>query len=396
MAPASRPTATSLDVSAIPTQAAGAGRYVVELVRALGGRPDVELTLTCRQGDDARWAALAPGARLFDRVPPQRPLRVAYEQWVLGGALRRLRRPDIAVHHGPHYTFPHHLDGIGSVVTIHDLTFLDHPEWHVAAKVPFFRRAIRRAARAADVVVCVSDTTAARLRELLPVSGTVLVAPHGVDHLRFRPDAGAAPDTDLLEPLGLRADERYVLHLGTLEPRKGIATLVGAFDRLSERRHDLRLVLAGQDGWGVDEISKAIAASPQAERIGRLGYVDDAAVPALLRSAAAVCYPSFEEGFGLPALEALACGAPLVTTTGTAMAEFAGAAAWTVEAGDATALADALEAALAAPPGELLRRREEGSRRAAAFTWERTAALHAEAYAKAALAALPRRRRSHR
>ncbi len=379
------PVATSLDVSAIPDRPAGAGRYVVELVRALGKSDGVALSLVCRKGDAARWAALAPSSRLVDVVWTARPLRVAYEQWRLGSVVRHLGDPPIAVHHGPHYTFPHGLGSIGSVVTVHDLTFFDHPEWHVAAKVPFFQRAIRRAASEADVIVCVSDTTAARLHALLSPRGAVLVAPHGVDHARFRPEAReGGSDAAALERCGCPPDLDYVLQLGTIEPRKGFVPLVEAFDRLAGGHEGLELVLAGIVGWGSAEVTAAIAACRHRGRIRRLGYVDDDAVPALLRRARVVAYPSFEEGFGLPALEALACGAPLVTTTGTAMAEVAGAAAWTVPPGDAIALGAALEAVLEAGEPELTRRRSDGLERAAAFTWERTAAVHLEAYEAAA------------
>jgi glycosyltransferase involved in cell wall biosynthesis len=379
------PIATSLDVSAIPDRPAGAGRYVLELVRALAALDDVALTLVSRQGDADRWRQLAPSSRLLDRVWTARPLRVGYEQWLLGSVVTHLSEPAVAVHHGPHYTFPHGLSAIGTVVTVHDLTFFDHPEWHVRAKVPFFQRAIRRAAREADVIVCVSKTTADRLRTLLSPRAQVVVAPHGVDPARFRPEPLAEmPDGDLLERSGCPRDLDYILHLGTLEPRKGIAPLVAAFDRIAETHPGLDLVLAGIDGWGSAEVERAIGASAHSGRVRRLGYVDDQAVPALLRSARVVAYPSYEEGFGLPALEALACGSPLVTTSSTAMAEVAGAAAWTVPPGDATALAGALEAALGAGATELGRRRTEGLERAAGFTWERTAAAHLEAYRAAA------------
>ncbi|HXY46025.1 MAG TPA: glycosyltransferase family 1 protein [Acidimicrobiales bacterium] len=379
------PLATSLDVSAIPDSPAGAGRYVVELVRALGKSGGVALSLVCRHGDTDRWRALAPSARLVDTVWTPRPLRVAYEQWRLGPVIGHLRDPAIAVHHGPHYTFPHGLGSIGSVVTVHDLTFFDHPEWHVTSKVRFFQRAIRRAASEADVIICVSDTTAERLGALLSPKGAVFVAPHGVDHARFRPaDGEDGSDAAALARYGCPPDLDYLFQLATIEPRKGTVPLVEAFDRLAEEHKDLELVLAGIDGWGAAEVTRAIAASRHQGRVRRLGYVDDDAVPALLRRARVVAYPSFEEGFGLPALEALACGAPLVTTSGTAMAEVAGPAAWTAPAGDAVALAAALEAALLAGGPELARRRAEGLERAAAFTWERTAAVHLEAYEAAA------------
>lgn len=381
------PIATSLDVSAIPERPAGAGRYVVELVRALAGLDGLALTVVCRRGDAERWRRLAPSSRLLEAVWAPRPLRVAYEQRRLGSLVRHLDGPPVAVHHGPHYTFPHGLGDVGAVVTVHDLTFFDHPEWHVPAKVPFFRRAIRRAAREADVIICVSDVTAGRLRALLSPRGLVFVAPHGVDHARFHPrPPGGDTDAALVEQAGCPPGLEYIVHLGTAEPRKGIVPLVEAFDAIAARHAGLELVLAGIEGWGSAEVAAAVAAAGNRARIRRLGYVDDEAVPALLRSARLVAYPSFEEGFGLPALEALACGAPLVTTAGTAMAEVAGSAAWAVPPGDVTALASALELVLSADEPERQQRRSEGLRRAAAFTWERTAAIHLEAYEAAARA----------
>jgi len=114
-----------------------------------------------------------------------------------------------------------------------------------------------------------------------------------------------------------------------LEPRKGVASLVSAFDRIASARPDVVLVLGGQAGWGMEATERALDLARHRDRVVRTGYLPDAAVPALLRCAAVVAYPALEEGFGLPALEALACAAPLVTTEGTAMAEFAGdAACW--------------------------------------------------------------------
>jgi glycosyltransferase involved in cell wall biosynthesis len=373
-----------LDVSAIPAQPAGAGRYVVELARALGTRDDVALTVVCRKGDAARWRRLAPASRVLETVWAPRTLRVAYEQWRLGPVVAGLADPAIAVHHGPHYTFPHRLGRVGAAVTVHDLTFFDHPEWHETAKVPFFQRAIRRAASEADAIVCVSEMTAERLRRLLSPRGPVFVAPHGVDHSRFSPAPAGAESTDadarLLEGAGLPPGLEYVIHLGTIEPRKGVTDLVAAFDRVAGSHNELELVLAGIDGWGSAEVTRAVAACHHPDRVRRLGYVADNVVPALLRSARVVAYPSHEEGFGLPALEALACGAPLVTTSGTVMAEVAGGAAWTVTAGDPEGLAAAIEDILAAGDTELSRRRAEGIERAAVFTWERTAASHVVAY----------------
>jgi len=372
------PLALALDVSAVPTRPGGAGYYTMALATGLALRDDVELTVVARHGDEERWQELAPGAAVRAAVPSSRAGRLAFEQVGLSSVLRSL---GVHLHHGPHYTMPAR-SPVPCAVTIHDCTFFDHPEWHHRSKAAFFRRAIRRAALRAGVLVCVSQVTADRLQECCEVRAPVVVAPHGVDHVRFAPTEPAeGADRAVVGSLGLPADAPLVVFVGTLEPRKGVAPLVAAFDLVAEANSDAVLVLGGQTGWGMGETERALAAAHHRERIVRTGYLPDRAVPALLRRASVVAYPALEEGFGLPALEALACGAPLVTTEGTAMAEVAGGAALLVPPGDVGALAGALQAAL--DEGRATERQARGIGVAAGRTWEASVARHVQAYAVA-------------
>src|SRR5688572_27687404 len=267
---------------------------------------------------------------------------------------------------------------IPTVVTVHDLTFFDHPEWHERSKVLFFRRMIPASAARAAVIVAVSGATAEAINAAIEPAAPVLTIAHGVDHDRFRPaPVGDPKDLATLDPLGVTPP--YVAFVGTIEPRKAVPTLVEAFARLAGAHPGLRLVLAGADGWGTEEARAAIAASGVATRIVRVRWVPDDALPALLRQATVVAYPSHEEGFGLPALEALACGAPLVTSAESPMAEIAGPAALLVPPGNAGALSWALNRVLTDP--ELAGRlRQEGPKSAAPYTWDASARLHLDAY----------------
>ncbi len=371
----------SLDVSAVPLNPGGAGYYTIAIAQGLSQRPDVSLTLVARRSDGERWRQLTDNqATVVTAVPESRPARLTFEQV---GFPRLLKKLDVEVHHGPHYTMPER-SPVPCVVTIHDCTFFDHPEWHLRSKAAFFRRAITRAATRAGALICVSQVTADRLRENCEVQAPVIVAPHGVDHQRFSPnETELGLDEAILAEAGLPTNRPLVAFVGTLEPRKGIAPLVTAFDRVADHHPDAVLVLGGQTGWGLQQVEQALADARHAGRIIRTGYLPDAAVPALLRRAAVVAYPALEEGFGLPALEALACGAPLISTEGTAMAEVAGGAAVLVPPGDVDALADALDAELTqANPSSALARKALGLQTAAAHTWEASVALHVEAYGR--------------
>ena len=382
MSPPSR-LEVGIDVSAVPDRPAGAGRYIFELVRALAQRDDVALCCYARREDTARWREIAPSPhRILGATPDGRIGRIAYGELALGQRARRTR-PPIAVFHGPHYSLPRSRPA-PEVVTVHDLTLIEHPEWHERSKTAFFGAAMRRSAGRAERIIVLSERDRLRFVARFAPRGEVVVIPHGVDHARFRdsePRTGA--DRQVLERRGVRAP--YVLYLGTIEPRKNLPVLLEAFERLRLRHRDLRLVLAGTPGWGSGDFERRLALSSEREAVSLLGYVDDDDVPALLRAASAVAYPSSAEGFGLPVLEALACGSPIVTTTSSVMADVAGGAALLARAGDAFDLGEAIDEALAGGPTGAARR-AAGLVRAGEFTWERCASTHLETYRMAAAA----------
>jgi glycosyltransferase involved in cell wall biosynthesis len=364
-----------LDVSAVPDKLAGAGVYTTEITRELARRDDLEIVVLARRGDAPRWRAIAPSAQVHAVVPASRPARLGWEQ--VGGP-RFAAAVGADVWHGPHYTMPARLR-VPAVVTVHDLTFFDHPEWHERAKVVFFRRAIVESARRAAVIVCVSDTTATRLADVAPARGEVVVIHHGVDTERFRPDADEADDHARLAALGITTP--YLAFIGTIEPRKNLPALVAAFSRVAPEHPDLRLVLAGRPGWGTDAVDAAVAASGVGERIVRTGYLAEEALPAFLRRASAVMYPSHEEGFGIPPLEAMASGTPVLTGADVATADLAGDAVATSLL-DPVSLADGIRRVL--DPVVATRLRGAGTTLVTRFSWSAAADHHVDAYRTAA------------
>ena len=362
----------ALDVSAMPSRLAGAGRYVAELAQRLPQLTDV--TLVTRRGDVERWRSLS-SASVASPVPDGRASRLAYEALLLG---RSAAARGADVWHAPHYTMPR-TGKTPTVVTIHDLTFFTNPEWHEASKVAFFKRAISYASTHADVVVCVSDYTKTQLAQWAPTARPVVVAPHGVDLTRFRPDASGASLTEALP-----STAPFILFVGTFEPRKGIDVLLEAFTHVAEKHLDVELWLAGQSGWGMAGAEQQLAQHPFASRIRRLGFVSDDLLPELYRRASVVAYPSRGEGFGLPVLEAMACGAVVVTSSDTVMAEVAGAAALYAPVGNSEGVAAAIESALTASDEQRSHRRAAAITQASTFTWERSIAQHLEAYDMAA------------
>lgn len=363
-----------LDVSAVPARPVGAGVATIEIARGLDARTGVELHLATRRDDVTRWTTIAPGATVHPDVPNRRPARLLWEQ---AGASRLATHVGADLWHGPHYTLPLRLE-LPRVVTVHDLTFFEHPEWHERSKVVFFRRMMAASVHRADAIVAVSPHTARRLTAVLAPSAPVVVAEHGVDHTRFRTED--RDDLARLAAHGIRPP--YFAFAATLEPRKDVPNLIAAFARFAPSRPELRLVVAGRDGWGAIPVRDAAARSGCTTQILRSGWMPAELLPAFFRQAVAVVYPSLEEGFGLPALEALACGAPLITTTGSAMEDVVGDAAVLVPPRDPDRLAAAMVRVLD-DPDTRDRLRVTGPPRAATFTWERSVDRHLDAYAAA-------------
>lgn len=255
------------------------------------------------------------------------------------------------------------------VSVVHDLTAWTNPEWHarrtVVGFVPMWEKTLERAA----ALVCVSRATARELVRRYPEAGPrIRVVPHGLD-----PAFSPASDPRTAERTRRRyaAGSRFVLYLGTLEPRKNVEQLVAACERLwARRRSRPDLVLAGGIGWKTSALARRIARSHFRDKIHQIGYAPRDVARELYRAAEVFVYPSFVEGFGLPVLEAMASGVPVVASTAEALREVGGEAALYAPAEDVGALAAAVERALEDEPTRD-RLRAAGLARAATFSWER-------------------------
>jgi glycosyltransferase involved in cell wall biosynthesis len=254
------------------------------------------------------------------------------------------------------------------VVTIHDMSPVDHPEWFTPRFAAWYKMIVTSVARRAARVLTVSQFSAGRIAEL---SGRPLdridVAYPGVDPRFF----DAAP-AEALARYDL-AGRPYVLIIGTLEPRKNLERAIEAW-RLAQPKLGPDVVLAIGGGLSNQRIFKDAALGAEIPNVRLLGYVDDALLPGLYAGASAFLYPSVYEGFGLPPLEALAAGAPVVTSRDTVMAEIVGPAALLVDPHDAGAIADGLVEVLRGPTAAVEARRAAGLERAQGFTWDRCAA----------------------
>ncbi len=371
-------TRVLLDATSVPADRGGVGRFVDGLVGALGVA-GADLAVACQAADAGHFAALAPTAEVVaaPTAIARPPARLAWEQTGLPLLGRRLAAD---VLHCPHYTMPL-AAGRPVVVTVHDLTFFTEPDLHGPVKARFFRAATRYAARGAARLVAVSRATRDELVRLLPVDrGRVDVAYHGVDAGTFYRPTGAEKAA-AAELVGL-GGAGYVAFLGTLEPRKNVPALVrGWAAAVADREPPPALVLAGGRGWDA-ALDAAVAAVPAGLRVLRPGYLPLAQLPGFLGGALVVAYPSLGEGFGLPVLEAMACGAAVLTTRRLALPEVGG---------DAVAYTEVDAAAIAAALGALLDDDDRrgalgaaGRARASGFTWAACAEAYLAAYDRAA------------
>lgn len=365
-----------IDVSSVPAKPAGAGRYAIELVSHLVQlAPTFQVDLIAKGLDEKFWENTAQRSVAI-RAPKNRATRIVWEQTILA---RYLNFQGRALYHGIHYTIPSGFRG-RRITTIHDLTMLEHPEWHERVKVAYFTRAIHYAVNHADAILVPSNFTKSRLEDHFGIQDRAKVIYHGVDHGRFKPLAEVSEDVIGKEP-PFWMGNRYLLHVGTIEPRKNIENLVEAFELLAFEDADLFLVLVGQNGWKSESIFGRITTSRYRERIHIIGYLDEAELLVALQRSSCVVYPSFAEGFGLPVLEALATGVPVVTSRGSVMEEIAGGAAWLCDAFDPSDIATRIKEAISGS-SEAFEKVRRGLDRSKQFDWAETARKHIEIYAQ--------------
>ncbi|HZB46404.1 MAG TPA: glycosyltransferase family 1 protein [Pyrinomonadaceae bacterium] len=392
-----------LDAIPLTEPLAGVGHYTSELARALARS-------SAADEFELAYPSTYPPLDLFvvDKVKPPSNLKAARvnvgaagRHWWSLGLPRYVSRRGIQLFHGTNYDVPL-WRRCATVLTVHDLSLFTRPETHEARRVWRARRRLPLMARTATLVITPTEAVRREVCERLGVRAEKVCAVHEAARGIFRPLAFAAT-ADTRRRLG--AGEDFLLAVGTIEPRKNLRALVRAFESIVRETTaatttattqatatneatmkatlgGLRLVVAGGKGWLSDPLFDEVARSPVKDRIVFTGYVTDEDLRALYSSCRLFAYPSLYEGFGLPVLEAMQCGAPVLTSRTPALSEVAGAAALLVNPDSPEEIARGIVELLGS---EAERRRLSGAglERAAEFSWERAARQTLEVYAEA-------------
>jgi glycosyltransferase involved in cell wall biosynthesis len=366
-----------VDATGVPTDRGALGRYVDGLIGSLG-ETGIDLAVSCQRSDEERYKRLAPDAIIAagPMTLGHRTDRLAWEQ---SGLPVLAERVGADVLHMPYYTMPLR-PGLPTVVTVHDVTFFTDPERYTATIAMSLKSATRTAVRQATRLIVPSNATRDELVRVLGMDpARIDVAYHGVDQKLFhRP----SPDevAHVTARLGLRG-RPYIAFLGSLAPRKNAPAVVSGWAAaVADLEEPPALVLGGGGGWS-QELDEAVAAVPSNLRLVRPGYLPFADLAGFLGGALVVAAPSRGEGFGLPVLEAMACGAAVLTTYRTSLPEVGGAAVAYTEP-DAESIASALRTLLD-DPDRRVTLGEAGYVRARDFTWAASAAAHVASYKRA-------------
>ena len=374
----------SLDGLPLTSLKTGVGHYTFELACALACiEPSSQFEIVYPSTYPS-ITLVEDGRALPDNLKAIRvPVGPLARHWWSAGLPRYIQESKPDLFHGTNYDVPLWLR-CATVLTIHDLSHLLHPETHEKRSVRRARRRLPLMARTADAIITPTESVRRQVCERLKTSPEKVFAIPEAARASFHPLPFAAT-ADVRQRLGVRDD--FLLTVGTLEPRKNLSLLVSAFEEVTRARpqSNTQLVIAGGRGWLSGPLFSAIERSPVRDRIVLADYLHDDVLRALYASCRAFIYPSLYEGFGLPPLEAMACGAPVIVSRIPALTDTTGGAALLFDPRSVGELTQKILELLDDEDGENARRAlsTAGQRRAAEFSWERTAHETLQVYAEA-------------
>lgn len=363
-----------LDGVPLQGKKSGVGHYTLELALALAAvAPEHEFELVS-PGPFSPIPNTAPNLHFTNANA--RGLKRRY-WWPIGLPLY-CRRASFTLFHGTNFDLPYWTK-CPRVVTIHDLSLLLFPQTHEEHLVRRARRVLPQAARKATAIITPSETVRREVCEHLGVSEAKVFAVPEAARACFYP-APSSETEPVRQRLGIEPE--FILFVGTVEPRKNLLTLARAFAQIAKTRSRLQLVIAGQKGWLSDDLMAYLDQSGLRDRVLFTGHLSDDDLRALYSSCRLFVYPSLYEGFGLPLLEAMACGAPVVTSNVGSIVETVGDAARLISLTDTDELVQAINALLDAAL-ERDRLSALGIEHAKKFSWQRTAAATWDIYQRA-------------
>src|SRR6266566_7955976 len=371
----------AIDYTAAIRQRAGIGNYVRRLVDAMLEQDTSNQYTLLTSGRPTRERPFPKAENVHGRSVfiPDRYLNIIWYRWRLP-LYANYFSGQVDIYHGPDFALPPIGKKLRKVVTVHDLAFLEHPEYAVPSLVNYLKKVVPEAVAAADVVCTVSQEVSRTLVEHFQTPrDRLVVIPNGVSaHFRRITDPVILGATR--NKFGLR--HPLVLGVGTLEPRKNHIGLVKAFAQAQKKKGGpSMLALAGGKGWLYEETQQLVEELKLEKKVRFLGRVSDLELITLYSLADVFAFPSFVEGFGIPPLEAMACGAPVITSNTSSLPEVAGDVALLVDPHDVKALGHAITRLL---EDEQLREelRQKGYQRARQYTWSASASKMLSVYQK--------------
>ena len=372
----------AIDYTAAIRQGAGIGNYVRSLVDAMLAQDSTNQYTLLTSGHPTREHAFPKASNVRGRsiFIPDRYLNLLWYRWRLP-VHATIFTGMVDIYHGPDFVLPPINGKVRKIVTVHDLAFLEHPEYAVPQLAAYLKKVVPEAVAAADVIAAVSHATRKTLIEYFHTPPEkITIIPNGIRSY-FRRITDPILLSATRHKFGLK--HPLVLGVGTLEPRKNHLGLIKAFHKAQsaaeKKQRPAMLALAGGPGWLYDETQRLIAKLKLENKVRFLGRVSELELITLYSMADVFVFPSFYEGFGVPPIEAMACGAPVITSNTSSLPEVAGDAALLIDPHNTGELARAILQVLA---NEQLRDelRQKGYARAQHFTWPKSASKMLSVY----------------